>query len=58
MTSKWNYLPLTSEEKKAETELAKRYAAVPPVSELLAQRGIKTVEEANKFFHQIGRAHV
>lgn len=51
MTSKWNYLPLTSEEKKAETELAKRYAAVPPVSELLAQRGIRSVEEANKFFH-------
>lgn len=51
MTSKWNYLPLTSEEKKAETELAKRYAAIPPVSELLAQRGIRSVEEARKFFH-------
>lgn len=51
MTSKWNYLPLTSEEKKAETELAKRYSSVPPVSELLAQRGIRTVEEAQKFFH-------
>ncbi len=51
MTSKWNYLPLTSEEKKAETELAKRYAAIPPVSEILAQRGIRSVEEARKFFH-------
>lgn len=51
MTSKWNYLPLTSEEKKAESELAKRYAAVPPVSELLAQRGIRTTDEAEKFFH-------
>ena len=51
MTSKWNYLPLTSEEQKSETELAKRYASVPPVSELLAQRGITSVEEAEKFFH-------
>ena len=51
MTSKWNYLPLTSEEQKSELELAKRYDKVPPVSELLAQRGIRTVEEAEKFFH-------
>ena len=51
MTSKWNYLPLTSDEKLAETELAKEYAAVPPVSQLLAQRGIRTLEEAHKFFH-------
>ena len=51
MTSKWNYLPLTSEEQKSELELAKRYDKVPPVSELLAQRGIRSVEEAEKFFH-------
>ena len=51
MTSKWNYLPLTSEEQKSETELAKRFANVPPISELLAQRGISSVEEAEKFFH-------
>ena len=51
MTSKWNYEPLTSEEQKSETELAKRYSSVPPISELLVQRGITSVEEAEKFFH-------
>ena len=51
MTSKWNYLPLTSEEKLAEDDLATKFAAVPPVSRLLAQRGIKSTEEAEKFFH-------
>lgn len=51
MTSKWNYAPLTSEEQKLESELAKRYASCPPVSELLVQRGISSVKEAGKFFH-------
>jgi len=51
MTSKWNYAPLTSEEQKLESELAKRYASCPPVSELLVQRGITSVKEAEKFFH-------
>ncbi len=51
MTSKWNYLPLTSEEQKSESELAKKFDNVPPISELLAQRGISSVDEAEKFFH-------
>lgn len=51
MTSKWNYLPLTTEEQKLEAELARRFAAVSPVSELLVQRGIRSVAEAEKFFH-------
>lgn len=34
-----------------ETGLAKRYAGVPPISKLLVERGISTVEEAEKFFH-------
>ncbi len=51
MTSKWNYLPLTSEEQKSESELAKQFSGVPPISELLVQRGITTIEEAEKFFH-------
>lgn len=33
-----------------ESGLAKRYAGVPPISELLVQRGISSVEEAEKFF--------
>ncbi len=51
MTSKWNYCPLTSDEQEAESRLAQRYSGVPPISELLAERGISTVEEAEKFFH-------
>ena len=51
MTSKWNLQPLTSEEQKFENELDKRYAACPPVSHLLVQRGITSVEEAERFFH-------
>ncbi len=51
MISKWNYLPLTTEEHQLETILAKKFANCPPISELLVQRGISTVEEAEKFFH-------
>ena len=51
MTSKWNYCPLTSSQQEAESRLATRYAGVPPVSELLAARGISTVKEAEHFFH-------
>lgn len=51
MTSKWNYLPLTSEEQKLESELARRYAKCPPVSELLVQRGITSIAGAERFFH-------
>ena len=51
MTGKWTYLPLTQQEQLIETELAKRYASVPPVSQLLVERGITSVEEADQFFH-------
>ena len=51
MTGKWNYLPLTTEEQKSESELAKTFENVPPISELLALRGITSAEEAEKFFH-------
>ncbi|MBD5324947.1 MAG: single-stranded-DNA-specific exonuclease RecJ [Bacteroides sp.] len=51
MTSKWNLQPLSTEEQKYENELDKRYAACPPVSHLLVQRGITSVEEAERFFH-------
>ena len=51
MTSKWNYCPLTSTAQEAESRLAQRYAGTPPVSELLAERGISTVQEAERFFH-------
>lgn len=51
MTGKWNYLPLTQEEQRIETALAKRYASVPPVSQLLVERGITSEKEADRFFH-------
>ena len=51
MISKWNYLPLTTEQQKSGTELAEKYADCQPISELLVQRGITTQEEAEKFFH-------
>ena len=51
MTSRWNYLPLTAAEQKLESELARRFANVAPISELLVQRGITSVSEAEKFFH-------
>ncbi len=51
MISKWNYLPLTSEQQKLEAALARKYAGVPPVSELLVGRGVRSVEEAEKFFN-------
>ena len=51
MISKWNYLPLTTEKQKLETGLATKFASCPPVSELLVQRGIRSVEEADRFFY-------
>lgn len=51
MISKWNYLPLTTEEQELEIALAKKFANSPAIAELLVQRGITTVDEAEKFFN-------
>lgn len=51
MTRKWTYEPLTQEEQRLETDLAEHYAGSPVISELLVQRGVTTVEQAEKFFH-------
>ena len=51
MTRKWNYEPLTPEEQRLENDLAHHYAGAPVISELLVQRGITTVDEAERFFH-------
>ena len=51
MTRKWNYEPLPSEEQRLENDLAHHYAGAPVISELLVQRGITTVDEAERFFH-------
>ena len=58
MTSKWNYSPLTPEQHRAEDILATRYANVPPISELLAKRGVKDADDAERFFHpSLGDLH-
>ncbi|MBS7352487.1 MAG: single-stranded-DNA-specific exonuclease RecJ, partial [Muribaculaceae bacterium] len=46
-----NYLPLTSEEQDLEIELAKKYAGSPAIAELLVQRGITSVANAERFFN-------
>lgn len=51
MISKWNYLPLTSEEQKLETALAKKFVNSQSLSQLLIQRGITSIEETEKFFN-------
>ena len=51
MTSKWNYCPLTSTQQEAARRLAGRYAQVPPVSELLARRGITDQTQADRFLY-------
>ncbi|MBO5780127.1 MAG: single-stranded-DNA-specific exonuclease RecJ [Muribaculaceae bacterium] len=51
MISKWNYLPLTSEQQKSVEELAHCYSDTPAVCELLVQRGVEGVEDAERFFN-------
>ena len=51
MTSKWNYAPLTYEEQQSVSQLAKQFSNCPPISQLLVERGITSLEEAEKFFH-------
>ena len=51
MTSKWNYLPHTTDVTPSENELMRRFAKCPQVAELLFARGITTIAEADKFFH-------
>lgn len=58
MTSKWYYSPLTSEEQQLETELAKKYDGCKAIAHLLIQRGIRSVSDAEKFFHpSLGNLH-
>ena len=51
MTRKWNYPTLSSEEQRLGAELARRFANCAPVADLLVQRGITTIDAAEKFFH-------
>lgn len=51
MTSRWNYVPQSTESQNFEDELAKRFAKCPAIVELLLQRDIRSITEAEKFFH-------
>ncbi|MBR1726812.1 MAG: single-stranded-DNA-specific exonuclease RecJ, partial [Muribaculaceae bacterium] len=50
MISKWNYLPLTSEETKIEEQLAEKFPKCPSVARLLVLRGMKSYDDVRAFF--------
>lgn len=50
MNYKWNYQPLTEEQKNESIELAKELNIHPILGQLLQQRNIKTKEEVERFF--------
>ncbi len=51
MISKWNYLPLTSEQEAIEIALTEQFPNCPAVRYLLAQRGIDSKSEVEKFLN-------
>lgn len=51
MTNNWNYPSLSSEEQRIGAELARRFSNCQPVADLLVQRGITTIDAAERFFH-------
>lgn len=50
MINKWNYLTLTSEQKKIARQLEESYPNCPTICHLLVQRGIETYNDAQHFF--------
>ncbi len=51
MISKWNYLPLTSDERIAQTQLAAQFPNCPAIARLLVLRGLKTADEVHDFLY-------
>ncbi len=51
MISKWNYLPLTSEQRKSVAQLEKRFPNCPAIARLLVQRGMKSWDDVQDFFY-------
>ena len=50
MTNKWNYQPLTHQQKEEAEKLLGRCGGIPAIAELLVRRGVSTPEEADAFF--------
>ena len=50
MINKWNYLPLTSDQELISEQLEEKYPQCPTICKLLAQRGVTSVAETEKFF--------
>ncbi|MBD5330015.1 MAG: single-stranded-DNA-specific exonuclease RecJ [Bacteroides sp.] len=50
MTGKWNYQPLTNQQKQAAEELSAHCGGVPAIGELLIRRGVNTPSESDAFF--------
>ena len=51
MISKWNYLPLTSDERIAQEQLAAQFPNCPSIARLLVLRGLKDAESVHDFFY-------
>ena len=53
MINKWNYLPLTTEQELISKTLEEKYPQCPTICKLLAQRGVTSSEETEKFFRPL-----
>jgi len=50
MTSKWNYQPLTLQQKRQADDMLPHCGQIPAIAELLLRRGVSTPREAVAFF--------
>lgn len=50
MTGKWNYQPLTNQQKIQADELVSHCGGIPAIAELLIRRGVTSPDEADRFF--------
>lgn len=50
MTNKWNYQPLTLQQKEEADRMLPRCGNIPAIAELLVRRGVSTPEGADSFF--------
>jgi len=53
MTGKWNYLPLTSEQKRICGEFEQKYPNCPAISRLLVLRNLRSLKDVRDFFYPV-----